>query len=64
MELCIWFENGAVAYFTDVKDLVIRTDIIEFQYFGRRSQKEKRARFSASKLAGYSFFQEQTNANR
>lgn len=61
MELAIYFENGNVAYFKDVRnfneldydveDLSLGT-YIEFEYFGVASQRWRYAKFES--YAGYS----------
>lgn len=53
IEICIWFKNGQVAYFTDVENIHVLDDKIFFTYFGRSSQKVKDAEFDKKNIAGW-----------
>lgn len=55
MDLCIWFTNGATAYFTDADNIFEGEKVLRFSYFGRSSQKQKTAHFLLDKVAGYSY---------
>lgn len=61
MELAIYFKNGQVAYFTDVRnfnevaydeDDASIGSYIEFEYFGLASQRHRYAKFEC--YSGYS----------
>lgn len=54
MDLCIWFENGATAYFTDVTSFEEKDFSIIFKYTSRSNAKSKEATFYLDAIAGYS----------
>lgn len=53
MELAIWFENGAVAYFKEVSGFEERRSEIVFSYYGVSTNTYKIARFYLNKISGW-----------
>ena len=53
-ELAIYFKNGNVAYFKEVKHFFDYEDKITFSYFGQAPQLERDATFTKKAIAGYS----------
>lgn len=54
MELAIYFKNGNVAYFKEVKGFEETKHEIKFSYFGQASQLNRLAKFLIENIAGYS----------
>lgn len=54
MELAIYFNNGAVAYFKQVKAFEEGKAEIKFAYFGEHSQRNRQAKFNIATIAGWS----------
>ena len=51
----IYFKDGHVAYFEQVKNFRQDPEYLRFEYFGIASQQSKSAVFFHSNMAGYSF---------
>ncbi|EHL13136.1 hypothetical protein HMPREF9629_00436 [Peptoanaerobacter stomatis] len=54
MELAIYFNNGNVAYFKEVKGFEETKNEIKFAYFGQASQLDRQAKFLIENIAGWS----------
>lgn len=53
-ELALYFTNGQVAYFIDVRNFEENEDEIRFEYFGQASRRNRLAIFTKGTYSGIS----------
>lgn len=55
--LAIWFKNGKTAFFEQVENFDSRAGVISFEYFGVRTETQRKATFLLANIAGFAIEQ-------